>query len=70
MLLGGLLLIPNPQDSAAAAQKALVRTLREGAKAIEKAAEEDEATLPEEKKNELRKIAEELNRELDRLLNT
>lgn len=66
VLLGGLLLIPNPQDSAAAAQKALVRTLREGAKAIEKAAEEDEATLPEEKKNELRKIAEELNRELDR----
>ena len=64
LLLGGLLLIPNTQDTAAAANKALVKTLKEGREAIQKAAEEDEESLTEEKKSELRKITEDLNREL------
>ena len=59
-----LLLVPNLQDPAAAAHKALTRTLEEGRKAIEQAAEEDEQRLPEEKKSELRKITEDLKREL------
>lgn len=59
-----LLLVPNVQDPAAAARKALTRTLEEGRKAIEQAAEEDEKRLPEEKKSELRKITEDLKREL------
>ena len=59
-----LLLVPSPQDSDAAARKALVRTLQEGREAIVQAAEEDEAGLTEEKKSELRKITEDLNREL------
>ena len=64
-VLGILLLIPSPQDSDAAAQKALNRILREGREAITQAAEEDEAGLDEEQKSELRKIAGELNRELN-----
>ena len=64
LLLGGLLLIPNAQDTAAAANKALARTLKEGREAIQKAAEEDGESLTEEKRSELRKITEELNREL------
>ena len=64
LLAGGLLLIPSAQDGTAAANKTLARTLKEGREAIQKAAEEDEKSLAEEKKNELRKITEELNREL------
>ncbi len=64
-VLGILLLIPSPQDSDAAAQKALNRILQEGREAIAQAAEEDEAGLDEEQKGELRKIAGELNRELN-----
>lgn len=63
-VLGFLLLIPSPQDSDAAARKALNRILQEGREAIAQAAEEDEAGLDEEQKSELRKIAGELNREL------
>ena len=59
-----LLLVPSPQDSDAAARKALIRTLQEGREAIAQAAEEDEAGLTEEKKSELRKITADLNREL------
>ena len=64
VLLGMLLLIPNAQDTEAAARKALNRTLQEGRKTIEQAAEEDEERLPDEKKSELRKITADLNREL------
>ena len=64
VLLGTLLLIPNAQDAEAAARKALNRTLQEGRKTIEQAAEEDEERLPDEKKSELRKITADLNREL------
>ena len=64
VLLGTLLLIPNAQDNEAAARKALNRTLQEGRKTIEQAAEEDEERLPDEKKSELRKITADLNREL------
>ena len=64
ILLGTLLLVPNAQDNEAAARKALNRTLQEGRKTIEQAAEEDEERLPDEKKSELRKITADLNREL------
>lgn len=64
VLLGTLLLIPNARDTEAAARKALNRTLQEGRKTIEQAAEEDEERLPDEKKSELRKITADLNREL------
>ena len=64
VLLGTLLLIPKAQDNEAAARKALNRTLQEGRKTIEQAAEEDEERLPDEKKSELRKITADLNREL------
>ena len=64
LVLGGLLLIPNARDAAAAANKALAKTLKEGREAIQKAAEEDAESLTEEKKSELRKIAGDLNREL------
>ena len=64
VLLGALLLIPNAQDMKASARKALNRTLQEGRETVVRAAEEDEARLPDEKKSELRKIAEDLNREL------
>ena len=64
VLLGALLMIPNSQDTAAAANKALEHTLKEGREEIRKAAEEDEAQLTEEKKNELRKITKDLDREL------
>lgn len=64
VLLGTLLLVPNAQDTEAAARKALNRTLQEGRKTIAQAAEEDEERLPDEKKSELRKITADLNREL------
>ena len=64
LLLGGVMLIPNTRDAAAAANKALERTLKEGREEIRKAAEEDEAQLTEEKKSELRKITKDLDREL------
>lgn len=64
VLLGCLLLVPNPRDSEAEARKALTRTLQEGRQAIARAADEDEDRLTEEKKSELRKITGDLNREL------
>jgi hypothetical protein len=64
LMLGGMLLIPNAKDTEAAARKVLAKTLQEGRKTIEQAAEEDERGLPEEKKSELRKITDDLNREL------
>ena len=65
LLLCGMLLIPSPRDPDAAARKALVRTLREGRETIERAAEEDAESLPEERKSELRKITADLKRELN-----
>ena len=64
-MLACLILIPSPKDSDAEARKVLTRTLREGRETIERAAEEDEKTLTEEKKSELRKITGDLSRELD-----
>ena len=64
VLLGGLLLVPNRQDTAAEAQKALNRTLKEARETIEKAAEEDEDKLSEKDKQEMRKITGDLKREL------
>ena len=64
-VLGILLLVPSPQDSTAEANKALSRTLKEGREAVARAAEEDEASLSEEKKSELRKITGDLERELN-----
>ena len=63
-LLAALLLVPNAQDAEAASRKALNKTLQEGRKKIEQAAEEDEERLPDEKKSELRKITADLKREL------
>jgi len=65
VLLAALLLVPNPRDTEAAARKELTRTLQEGRKQIEQAAEEDRERLAEGKKSELRKITAELDRELD-----
>ena len=65
VLLSCLMLIPNPQDFAAEARKALTKTLQEGREAIALGAKEDEKELAEEQKNELRKITGDLNRELD-----
>ncbi|MBR2661701.1 MAG: hypothetical protein IKE15_09930 [Clostridia bacterium] len=63
-LLCGLLMIPNGQDAAAAAKKTLNRTVQEAREMIDRAAEEDEERLPDEKKSELRKITADLKREL------
>ena len=64
ILLGGLFLVPNGQDPAAAARKKLDRTVQEAREMIDRAAEEDEERLPDEKKSELRKITADLKREL------
>ena len=65
VLLGGMLLVPSPQDGTAASRKALNRTLQQGRDMIEQAAEEDEKRLADEKqKSELRKITADLDREL------
>ena len=64
VLAGALLLVPNPQDMVAETRKVLDRTLKEGRETIARAAEEDEETLDEGEKNELRKITADLDREL------
>lgn len=65
VLLGVLLLIPSGQDGKAAEQKAFRKTLREGAEEIARAAEEDEASLPEERREELRRITGDLRNDLE-----
>lgn len=60
----GALLVPNAQDTKVSSRKALNRVLQEGRETIAKAAEEDGEKLPDGNKNELRKITEDLNREL------
>ena len=59
-----LLLIPNPRDREAEVRSALRKTLKEGTEEIAKAAAEDEERLTPEQRSELRKLTEELNREL------
>lgn len=64
VLLGGLLLVPNPRDRDADARKALAKTLKEGMENITRAAEQDEQALTEQRRSELRKLTADLNREL------
>jgi hypothetical protein len=59
-----LLLFPNPRDREAEARGALRRILKEGTEKIDRAAAEDEERLKPEQRNELRKLTEELKREL------
>lgn len=64
LLLGGLLLVPNPRDREADSRKALTKTLKEGMENITRAAEQDEQDMPEEQRSELRKLTADLDREL------
>ena len=59
-----LLVIPNPRDREAEARQALRKTLKEGTEEIARAAQEDEERLSPEKRSELRRLTEELKREL------
>ena len=59
-----LLVIPNPRDREAEARQALRKTLEEGMEEIARAAQEDEERLSPEKRSELRRLTEELKREL------
>ena len=59
-----LLVIPNPRDREAEARQALRKTLKEGTEEIARAAQEDEEWLSPEKRSELRRLTEELKREL------
>ena len=59
-----LLLIPNPRDKEAEARQTLRKTLKEGTEEIARAAQEDEERLSPEKRTELRRLTEELKREL------
>ena len=59
-----LLLIPNPRDREADVRKALRKTLKEGTEEIARAAEKDAEQLSPEKRSELRRLTEELKREL------
>ena len=60
-----LLLIPNPRDREADARKALLKTLKEGTEEIARAAEKDAEQLSPEKQSELRRLTEDLKRELE-----
>ena len=64
ILVIGLLLIPNPQDQEAEARSALRKTLKEGTEEIARAAAEDEERLTPEQRSELRRLTEDLKREL------
>ena len=64
LALGTLLAVPGPRDADAAAAKALSLTLQEGRKEIRQAAEKDEEELTDEARSELRKLTEDLQREL------
>ena len=59
-----LLVIPNQMDREAEARSTLRKTLKEGTEEIARAAAEDEERLTPEQRSELRKLTEELNREL------
>ena len=63
-LLAVLLIVPGSRDREAAERKVFRQTLEQGERQIARAAEEDEAGLPEEKRNELRKITGDLKRDL------
>ncbi len=60
-----LLLIPNPRDREADVRKALRKTLKEGTEEIARAAEKDAEQLSPEKRSELRRLTEDLKRELE-----
>ena len=64
MLVLVLLLIPSPRDREAEARSTLRRILKEGTEEIDKAAAEDEERLTSEQRSELRKLTEDLKREL------
>ena len=64
ILVMALLLIPNPRDREAEARRALRKTLKEGTEEIARAAQEDEERLSPDKRSELRRLTEELKREL------
>ena len=64
LLAVALLVIPNPRDREAEARQALRKTLKEGTEEIARAAQEDEERLSPEKRSELRRLTEELKREL------
>jgi hypothetical protein len=64
LLAAALLVIPNPRDREAEARQALRKTLKEGTEEIARAAQEDEERLSPEKRSELRRLTEELKREL------
>ncbi len=63
-LLAALLFIRVPADSAAEARAALRQTLREGSEQVAKAAEKDGESLTREERAELRRLAEDLERDL------
>ena len=60
-----LLLIPNPRDREADVRKALRKTLKEGTEEIARAAEKDAEQLSPEKQSELRRLTEDLKRDLE-----
>ena len=59
-----LLAVPNPRDREADARRALRGTLKEGMEQITRAAEEDAGRLSPEKQSELRRLTEDLKRDL------
>ena len=62
--LAALLLVRVPADSAAEARSALRKTLSEGSEQVAEAAEKDGERLSREERAELRRLAEELDRDL------
>ena len=60
-----LLLIPNPRDREADARLALRKTLKEGMEEIARAAELDAERLNPESRGELRRLTEDLKRDLE-----
>ena len=62
---GVLLLIPSPQDGIAAERQMLRGQLKAGQEMLQKAEEADEKSLSEAERTALRRLTEELRRELD-----
>ena len=65
VLCAGTLLLPGSGDRAVAARQALEQKTASMVKAVDEAAEADEAGMSEKEKAELRKLTEELKRELN-----
>lgn len=70
LLCAGMLLIPNVQDARAAETKALRETLDRASAEMDEAGAADEEKLPEKEKAELRRIREDLKRDLARSRDT